>query len=128
MSFLGRGLKAPPVPTPAVGRAAPHQLRVPRAASNLALSASRDGTPPAPLSSCTSASSSSDKQFFLNSFLSSFSYNYSLLVLLPYSQVKSLFIFPVGPLEVLEGHDMISSEPSLLHAQQFQLPQLVIIG
>ena len=29
----------------AVGRAAPHQLRLPRAPSNLALSASRDGAP-----------------------------------------------------------------------------------
>jgi len=28
-----------------VGRAAPHQLRLPRAPSNLALSASRDGAP-----------------------------------------------------------------------------------
>ena len=32
-------------PPPAVGRAAPHQLRLPRAPSNLALSASRDGAP-----------------------------------------------------------------------------------
>ena len=30
---------------PAMGRAAPHQLRLPRAPSNLALSASRDGAP-----------------------------------------------------------------------------------
>ena len=30
---------------PSIGRAAPQQLRVPRAPSNLALSASRDGSP-----------------------------------------------------------------------------------
>ena len=34
-----------PAPTPAMGRAAPHQLRLPRAPSNLALSTSRDGAP-----------------------------------------------------------------------------------
>jgi len=36
-------LKAYPAPPRAMGRAAPHQLRLPRAPSNLALSASRDG-------------------------------------------------------------------------------------
>jgi len=36
-------LKAHAAPTPAVGRAALHQLRLPRAPSNLALSTSRDG-------------------------------------------------------------------------------------
>ena len=34
---------------PAVCRAVPHQLRLPRASSNLALSASRDGAPTASL-------------------------------------------------------------------------------
>jgi len=33
------------VPTPAMVRAATHQLRLPRAPSNLALSATRDGEP-----------------------------------------------------------------------------------
>jgi len=42
---VGRELKAHPAPTPAVGRAAPNQLRLPRAPSNLALSTSRDGAP-----------------------------------------------------------------------------------
>ena len=45
---VGRDLKAHPDPTPATGRAAPHQLRLPRAPSNLALSASRDGAPQFP--------------------------------------------------------------------------------
>jgi len=40
-----------------MGRAAPHQLRLPRAPSNLALSASRDGAPqllwvPVPVPHC----------------------------------------------------------------------------
>ena len=38
-----KGPPSPPTPTPAMGRAAPQQLRLPRAPSNLALSASRDG-------------------------------------------------------------------------------------
>ena len=41
--WTGRNLKAHPAPTPAIGRAVP--LRLPRAPSNLALSASRDGAP-----------------------------------------------------------------------------------
>ena len=45
MSQVGRDLKAHAAPTPTMGRAAPHQLRLPRAPSNLALSASRDGAP-----------------------------------------------------------------------------------
>jgi len=45
MSYLERDLKAHAAPTPAMGRAAPHQLRLPRAPSNLALGASRDGAP-----------------------------------------------------------------------------------
>ena len=45
MVWVGMDLKAHPAPGPAVGRAAAHQLRLPRVPSNLALSASRDGTP-----------------------------------------------------------------------------------
>ena len=41
----GRDLTDHPAPTPTMGRAAPHQLRLPRAPSNLALNASRDGAP-----------------------------------------------------------------------------------
>ena len=41
---------------PAAGKAAPYQLRLPRAPSNLALSASRDGASTASLGSCASAS------------------------------------------------------------------------
>ena len=43
--WAGRDFKAHATPIPTVGRAAPHQLRLPRAPSNLALSASRDGAP-----------------------------------------------------------------------------------
>ena len=43
MDWVGRELKAHPVPTPCHGLAAPHQLRLPRAPSNPALGTSRDG-------------------------------------------------------------------------------------
>ena len=40
---------------PAMGRAATHQLRLPRAPSNLALSASRDGAPQLVWAACATA-------------------------------------------------------------------------
>ena len=43
--LAGKDLKDHLIPTPAMGRAAPHQLRLPMAPSNLALHASRDGAP-----------------------------------------------------------------------------------
>ena len=45
MVWIERDLKSHAAQTPAMDRAAPDQLRLPRAPSNLALSASRDGTP-----------------------------------------------------------------------------------
>ena len=55
--LVGRELKALP---PAMGRAASHQLRLPRAPSNLALSTSMDGASTASLGSCASASEPSE--------------------------------------------------------------------
>jgi len=45
MVWVGRVFRAHAAATPAIGRAAPPQLRLPRAPSNLAVSASRDGAP-----------------------------------------------------------------------------------
>jgi len=45
MVWVGRDLKAHAAPTPAIGRTAPHQLRLHRAPSDLALSTSRYGVP-----------------------------------------------------------------------------------
>jgi len=45
MAWVVKDLKAHPVPTPAMGRAATHHVRLPRAPSSPALSASRDGAP-----------------------------------------------------------------------------------
>ena len=41
---------------------------------------------------------------------------------------KSLPGFPVAPLQVLEGHYKVPSEPSLLHSEEPQLLQPVLIG
>jgi len=43
MAWDGRYLKDHPVPIPCDGLVATHQIRLPRASSNLALSTSRDG-------------------------------------------------------------------------------------
>ena len=56
MVWVQKDLKEHPVPNPAVGRAALHQLRLPMAPSNLASSASRNGAPTASLGSCATAS------------------------------------------------------------------------
>jgi len=53
---LEGALKPTQFQPPAVGRAAPQQLRLPRAPSNLALSASKDVAPTASLGSCATAS------------------------------------------------------------------------
>jgi len=43
--WVGGDFKALPAPTPCHGLVVPHQLRLPRSPSNLALSTSRDGAP-----------------------------------------------------------------------------------
>ena len=54
MAWVGRDLKAHPVPTPLPQSVCPHQIRLPRAPSILALNASRDGAPTASLDNMTS--------------------------------------------------------------------------
>jgi len=56
MAWIGRDFRDHPVLPNAMGRAASHQLRLPRAPSNRALGAFRDGAPIASLGSCASAS------------------------------------------------------------------------
>jgi len=51
MAWVGRDLKPAQFQPPAMGRAAPHQLGLPRAPSSLALSASRGGASTASLGS-----------------------------------------------------------------------------
>jgi len=45
MVWAGRDPKANPAQLPAMGRAAPYQLRLPSVPTNLVLNASRDGAP-----------------------------------------------------------------------------------
>ena len=66
----GTDLKAHAAPTPATGRAAPSQLRLPGAPSNLALSTSRDGAPTASLGSlCQCLTTFWVNNFFLTAYL-----------------------------------------------------------
>ena len=82
MPWVGRALKAHPAPTRAVCRAASHQLKLPRAPSNLVFSASRDGAPTASLGSCASVSLPSElKKFFLVSNLNVPSFSLKLFAL-----------------------------------------------
>jgi len=53
MAWAGRDLEAHPVPTPCHGLVATHQIRLPRAPSNLALKASRDGASTALWAACS---------------------------------------------------------------------------
>ena len=57
---LEEGIKIIELQSPAMGRTACHQLRLPRAASHLALSSSRDGASTASLGSLFSVSASSE--------------------------------------------------------------------
>ena len=95
MAYLERELKAHTAPTPAMGRAAPHQLRLPRAPSNLALSASRDWGTTASLGSCASASPHSGERISptLNLNLSTFSIKPFPLYLSLSTCVKNWFPF-----------------------------------
>ena len=68
--WVGRDLKAHPVPPRAMGRAATQQLRLPRAPSSLALNAPRDGAPTASLDSpCQGLTALYVKNFCLTSYL-----------------------------------------------------------
>jgi len=55
MVWAGRDLKVHPAPYPCPGQGCPHQLRLPRAPSNLALSPSRDEAPQLLWTACASA-------------------------------------------------------------------------
>ena len=71
------------------------------------------------------------KNFFLISSLnlpSSSLKPFPLVLLLDALCIKSLPSFSVGPLQVLEGLYMVSSEPSLLQAEESHLSQPVLIG
>jgi len=78
-------------PTPPMGSAATHQTRLPRAPSNLVLSASRDGAPTASLCQCRSA-------FWVKNFLIISNLN------LPSFSLKPFFLVFVLVLSLLSQH------------------------
>jgi len=99
MVWIGSDLKDLWVPTPylppAMGRAAPHQLRLPRAPSNLALSTSRDGHHSFSGQLCQHLSALWVKNVLLTSNLNLLSSSLKplLLILLLHTLVKSLCLF-----------------------------------
>jgi len=94
---------------------------------------SRDGAPTAspgnllnPHSEGFLPNISSALMSYLN--LSSFSLNYYSFPITTLPDEESLFIFPVGTMDVLEGHKEVPLELSLLHTEQPQFPQPVPVG
>ncbi|KAK4816292.1 LOW QUALITY PROTEIN: hypothetical protein QYF61_014590 [Mycteria americana] len=99
------------------------RIRLLRAPSNLALNVSRDG-----------ASTTSLGNLFqcLTTFISeSTLFQFKTIAPCPVTTglaKKSVPIFPIGPLYVLEGCYKVSPQPSLLQAEQPQLSQPVLTG
>ena len=62
LGWTGRDLKGHLVPPPCHGQGCHPPVQLPRASSNLALSASKDGAPTASLDSCASASPPSEER------------------------------------------------------------------
>eukprot|EP00198_Chlamydomonas_reinhardtii_P004847 XP_001694183.1 predicted protein [Chlamydomonas reinhardtii] len=109
-------------------RVANHQTRLPRATSSLALNASRDGASTTFLGNLFQGITTlCVKKFFLLSNL-----NLPCPSLKPFPLVLSLSA--IGPLlfirslQVLEGRNEVSPEPSLLPTKQAQFPQPFLIG
>jgi len=112
-------------------RVANQQPRLPRATSSLAMNASRDGASTASLGNLFSASPPSGEKTSPN-----------IQPKPPLSQFKTIppcpitihprkqpfpFLF-ISSLQVLEGHNGVPPEPSLLQAKQAQFPQPFFIG
>ena len=126
MAWVGSYLKDDPVPTPAVIRAAPHELRLPRAPSNLALSAFRGGALSSPL-----PHHHTNKEFLPNISPKSPLFQFKAIPPCPITicpRKKSIPLLFVSSLQVLEGCNEVSLEPSLLQDEQAQIPQPVFIG
>ena len=117
---------------PAMCRVDNQQTRLPRATSSLALNASRDGASTTSLGNLFQCITTlCVKNFLLISNL-----NLPCLSLKPFPLVLSLFnlinshspLLFICSLQVLEGHNEVSPEPSLLQAKQAQFPQPFLIG
>ena len=104
---------------------------MPRALFNLILKVSRDGASTTSLGNlfqCLTALTVKDFFLISNLNLPSLSLKAFPLVLSPQTLLKSLSPSFLCPPLILKGHYQVTSEPSLLQAEQPQLSQPVLIG
>ena len=131
MAWVAKDHNAHLIPTPCYVMVTNQQPRLPRATSSLALNACRDGASTASLGNLFSASPPSGGKTSPH-----------IQPKPPLSQFKTIPPCPITihprkqpfpfllicSLQVLEGHNEVSSEPSLLQAKQSQFPQFFLIG
>jgi len=131
MVWVGRDLKAHPDPTPCGGLGATHQLRLPRAPSNLALRTSRDGAPQAFLDSlCQCLTALSVKNFTLASNLNLPSFSSSsvsvcsrlwkLLADSPFRTSYAIRAWPLHATVLFQNHGTMEADTLTLYMWDFK--------
>ena len=110
-----------------MGRAATHQIRLPRNPTSLVLNASRDATFTASLGSlCLCPITLVVKNLFLTYSLNLFSFeSVSPCPITINMHKKSVPLLPASFFQVLEDYNEVSPEPSLLQVKQSQLPFII---
>jgi len=110
-----------------MGRAATHQIRLPRNPTSLVLNASRDATFTASLGSlCLCPITLVVKNLFLTYSLNLFSFeSVSPCPITINLHKKSVPLLPASFFQVLEDYNEVSPEPSLLQVKQSQLPFII---
>jgi len=114
-----------------MGRDTSHYTTLLKAPSNLTSNTSREGASTAAVGNLFQCLTTLRiKNFFIicDLNLPYFSLQPFPLVLSLHALVKSLSSLLVGPLQVLEGCNKASLQPSLLQAEQPQLPQPFLTG
>ena len=109
-----------------------HETRLLKALSNLALNTARDRAPAASLGNLFQCLTTLIHIEELLSYIWSKSTLFQFKAITPCPVTtrpceKFLSSFLAGPLQVLEGCSKVSSEPSLLQAEQPQLSQLFLV-
>ena len=116
---------------PAMCRVANQQPRLPRATSSLALNACRDGASTAPWATCSVRHHPLGEKLPPNIQPKSPLSQFKTIPPCPITIHSCKQPFPllfIHSLQVLEGHNEVSLEPSLLQAKESQFPQPFFIG
>lgn len=126
MLVVGKDLKDHEVPIRCHGQ---RQLPLDQVLSELALNTDRAGAPPAFWAACLNVSLTTRLRIF-SRYLTKFPlFLFVPITLCPmttFPDKESLSGFPLGSLQVLECCYEVSMQPSLVWAQQPQLPQTVL--